>query len=317
MNNIMGSKLECDFCGLITKNSLSYKCHVKSCDIIKDNIDCIIEDYINGSTIRSIIGDYKISYNLLMRVFLKNNIKVRNLSESLIGKTKFRHTEESKNKISESKKKFYKNNPEKHNWKSSLKFISKPCEEFKKILDEFGINYVPELTPLEDRFFSIDIAFPNKKIGIEINGNQHYNKDGTLKEYYLNRHIMIEESGWKLYEIHFSVCYKRDVVLGIIDNINKDYPDIFNFDYNIYLIDKLNKNNNKFICEDCGGEKLNRYSKKCLKCLHIKSRKFERPTYSQLLLDVDELGYSGSGRKYGVSDNSIRKWLNKFKKGED
>lgn len=39
--------------------------------------------------------------------------------------------------------------------------------------------------------------------------------------------------------------------------------------------------------------------------------------YSQLLLDVDGLGYSGSGRKYGVSDNTIRKWLNKFKKEKD
>jgi hypothetical protein len=28
-----------------------------------------------------------------------------------------------------------------------------------------------------------------------------------------------------------------------------------------------------------------------------------------LLADIAVLGYSGTGRKYGVSDNSIRKWL--------
>jgi transposase-like protein len=28
-----------------------------------------------------------------------------------------------------------------------------------------------------------------------------------------------------------------------------------------------------------------------------------------LLKDIEELGYSGTGRKYGVSDNSIRKWI--------
>ena len=29
----------------------------------------------------------------------------------------------------------------------------------------------------------------------------------------------------------------------------------------------------------------------------------------QLLTDVASLGYVGAGRKYGVSDNAIRKWI--------
>ena len=28
-----------------------------------------------------------------------------------------------------------------------------------------------------------------------------------------------------------------------------------------------------------------------------------------LLKDVEELGYTGTGRKYGVSDNAVRKWI--------
>lgn len=32
--------------------------------------------------------------------------------------------------------------------------------------------------PLDDRSFSLDIAFPEKKIGIEVNGNQHYERNG-------------------------------------------------------------------------------------------------------------------------------------------
>jgi integrase len=38
-------------------------------------------------------------------------------------------------------------------------------------------------------------------------------------------------------------------------------------------------------------------------------RKVERPSSEALKKDVERLGYSGAGRKYGVSDNSVRKWL--------
>ena len=39
----------------------------------------------------------------------------------------------------------------------------------------------------------------------------------------------------------------------------------------------------------------------------IKSRKVERPSYKILIEEVNNLGYSAVGRKYGVSDNAIRK----------
>jgi len=45
-----------------------------------------------------------------------------------------------------------------------------------------------------------------------------------------------------------------------------------------------------------------------------KRRKVERPPYEQLIKNVNEIGYKGTGRKYGVSDNSIRKWLKTFEK---
>jgi Zn finger protein HypA/HybF involved in hydrogenase expression len=35
----------------------------------------------------------------------------------------------------------------------------------------------------------------------------------------------------------------------------------------------------------------------------------DRPSKEILLKEVDQLGYSATGRKYGVSDNAIRKWL--------
>jgi integrase len=41
-------------------------------------------------------------------------------------------------------------------------------------------------------------------------------------------------------------------------------------------------------------------------------RKTARPTYDVLARDVKNLGYSGTGRKYGVSDNAIRKWMKSY-----
>jgi hypothetical protein len=62
------------------------------------------------------------------------------------------------------------------------------------------------------------------------------------------------------------------------------------------------------------GSQINLRSTMCEKCWSIKNRKVERPPFNQLLNEVTEMGYSGVGKKYGVSDNTIRKWLSTFEK---
>ena len=37
-----------------------------------------------------------------------------------------------------------------------------------------------------------------------------------------------------------------------------------------------------------------------------------RPKKEDLENNIKELGYVGTGKKYGVSDNSIRKWLKRY-----
>ena len=54
----------------------------------------------------------------------------------------------------------------------------------------------------------------------------------------------------------------------------------------------------------------------CEKCWSIKNRKVERPPFNQLLNEVTEMGYSGTGRKYGVSDNTIKNWITSFEKNK-
>lgn len=38
-------------------------------------------------------------------------------------------------------------------------------------------------------------------------------------------------------------------------------------------------------------------------------RKVERPPYEELIREIEETSYCAVGRKYGVSDNAVRKWL--------
>lgn len=43
-------------------------------------------------------------------------------------------------------------------------------------------------------------------------------------------------------------------------------------------------------------------------------RKVERPPYERLMAEIKSLGWCGVGRKYGVSDNAIRKWVKTYER---
>lgn len=122
-----------------------------------------------------------------------------------IPKHKWSHpiTEQARKNMSNASKKRCKDHPETCGWKGK---ISKPCENLKQYLRNKGINFVEEYVPLNNRFFSLDIAWPDEKIAIEVNGNQHYDNDGNLKEYYQKRHNLLCQNGWKIFEIHYTKC---------------------------------------------------------------------------------------------------------------
>ena len=43
-------------------------------------------------------------------------------------------------------------------------------------------------------------------------------------------------------------------------------------------------------------------------------RRVERPPYEQLLAEIEATSYCAVGRKYGVSDNAIRKWVRQYRR---
>jgi 5-methylcytosine-specific restriction endonuclease McrA len=71
--------------------------------------------------------------------------------------------------------------------------------------------------------------------------------------------------------------------------------------------------NLRFLCPNCHSQ-TETYSGKSNKKIKVKikkerPRKVERPNMNVLLDNIKQYGYSSTGRKYGVSDNAIRKWV--------
>ena len=60
-------------------------------------------------------------------------------------------------------------------------------------------------------------------------------------------------------------------------------------------------------CQDCG-EPIYKDSIRCVSCYHKSLRTVERPEPLELIDMVAELGFAETGRRFNVSDNTIRKW---------
>lgn len=68
---------------------------------------------------------------------------------------------------------------------------------------------------------------------------------------------------------------------------------------------------NKNYCLWCGNE-ISRDAQSCEHCLSIMQRKVERPDEDTLLEEIAQSSFLAVGRKYGVSDNAIRKWCKSY-----
>ena len=142
---------------------------------------------------------------------VKKRIQELNLSIGHIINRDRSISEEGRKQISVARKRFLAKHKNEHNWSQFKREESKPELLFQECLILIGISaarfYIP---PENDRFFELDFALPEKKIAFEINGNQHYNEDGYLSEYYQERHRYFEDRGWAIHEIHYSECFNQD-----------------------------------------------------------------------------------------------------------
>jgi len=113
--------------------------------------------------------------------------------------------------------------------------------------------------------------------------------------------------------------WKGEKLTFILDHINGD-----NRDHRIENLRILCPNCSSVLDTNCGknvgkynikskenfcecGKKISKKSKSCNKCFSIINKK-NRPSYGVLINEVEKHGYSATGRKFGVSGNTIKKW---------
>lgn len=135
--------------------------------------------------------------------------------------------------------------------------------------------------------------------GRNLKNNQNKYDDNDIIEHFKNSN--------NIYQLckKLNICSKGGNYKTIKNKLDK---------LNLYFTDiKIdNKFDKKNYCK-CGKE-IGEKSKMCEECYYIYERKVKRPSYKQLLKDVKKLGNCGTGRKYGVSEASVRKWIKIGKK---
>lgn len=212
------------------------------------------------------------------------------------------HTPESKRVLSERRKLYLAENPDKHVWKRSDKFKSKPCENIKNFLSSKNIIFVEEYSPSDERHFAIDIAFPDIKLGIEINGNQHYKSDGTLKDYYQDRHEFLENLGWIIIEVHYSLCFNTENIEKILD-LNT----IKSSKLDAYTIEKYLKPKTVKIKRTRAEANRQRHQQ-----LYDKWEKYKNVIFEHNI-DFSKYGWSGKvSAVLGILPQKVNSWMKKY-----
>lgn len=204
--------MDCMICDFNFKNKKSKSLHIKNKHCLS-----ILEysmQYENFKIPKCVICSSNARYKKSMKFYKtcgSDNCKSRIHKNKII-------SDLTKEKISKSRKKFLKENPDRHVWKRSSKFISVPCEHVKSILIENDIEFKEEVSVSTYKHYSVDILITGKNLIIEINGNQHYDKNGNLKEYYQNRHNFIKDLGFNIIELPYYHAFNEKKILSLVNS---------------------------------------------------------------------------------------------------
>jgi len=114
----------------------------------------------------------------------------------------YSHTEETKIKLSEIRQKFLAENPNMVPYKLNHHSKGKSyAEQYWSIV--FETRNIPVIEEYSIGTYSLDFAIPDKKIDIEIDGEQHY-LDKRIVESDNRRNRYLQELGWKVIRVRWS-----------------------------------------------------------------------------------------------------------------
>ncbi len=220
-------------------------------------------------------------------------------------------------------------------WKipiDELKKIVSSCDSMASVVRHFGFAIASgNYKTLKKRLDEEDIDYSHIKLGLNNNkGRRFVSRAFPLEE------VMIENSTYSRKELKRRLL-KNGTLQNKCEICGQD--EAWNGQKLIMVLDHTNgvsndhrRENLRMLCPNCNsqqstfagkhlrkkyncnicGRQITKHSKSgiCKKCVDVKQRKVKnRPSQEQLLKEIEETNYCAVGRKYGVSDKAIRKWL--------
>ena len=202
---------KCQFCGKEVSNKGCLVIHEKSCKKNPNREKCQNRKGNRGNTKGYAAWNKGVTKETDERIKNRTITWQNNYKNGNFKLNPHKWTNEEKLNLSNKRKQWLLEHKDQHVWGRDSKFLSEPCENLKQYLKDKGINFVEEYEPFDDINYCLDIAWPDEKIAIEVNGNQHYNRDGSLSKYYQKRHNLFISRGWKIFEIHYTKCYNINI----------------------------------------------------------------------------------------------------------
>ena len=165
----------------------------------------IQEDYNRGLSQRELTEKYGVSIVALYKANKRGDITFRSRAEALrlasIKKPRT-HTEETKQKLSKIRKEYLQEHPEKVPYRLNhySKGPSYPELYFRELFQKEQLDLEPEVPYT---IYQLDFANKEKKVDIEIDGDQHY-LDKRIVESDKRRNDLLEKDGWIVFRIKSS-----------------------------------------------------------------------------------------------------------------
>lgn len=253
-------------------------------------------DYNNGATIRKLNEKYKLSFSRIYKLKEKGYINLdRTRKDSMKSSAKKRKgkplSEETKRKISESRKRWIAENPDKSPYIVSHKSRGEtyPEKYFREWLEKENIPFQQEY---RFKLYAFDFLV-NERVDLEIDGDQHKN-DKRIIEHDIKRDAKSKDAGFIVYRIMWSNYQK----------LSQCEREIFLCELKSFLMNNSNPIPQFVIKKKQPKIRIKKHQPKKVVIKQEDPRKKEA---------LEMLNYGKSycevARDFKVSDNAIRKWV--------
>lgn len=196
------------------------------------------------------------------------------------------------------------------------------CDRYDCIIDRNDGEGFKKVQVKTGRYKNGSVQFPTCS-------TNHYVREGEVIHNKQISYIKEDVDFFGVFCFKLNKCYlvpiedtgERSCFLRVVKSKNNQEKNVkyaSGYEINAFEINKdLVKDYKKYYCKECNTEIQIAKNKSglCVKCVSkyggLNRRKVKnRPSKEQLLKEIEESSFLAVGRKYGVSDNAIRKWLN-------